>query len=1090
MNRDTELMLKALQKFAAQVTQKMGALAAGEPEDQLRAPLEVLLRDYGRAISREVVAKGESKLPGRLGRPDYAVLANRLLVGYVEVKAPGTGAQPIRFRGHDKRQWERFQGIPNLIYTDGNEWGLYRDGQAVRSTIRLVGDVTTMGVKAINERDATALRKLLADFLSWNPIIPKKADQLAKVLAPLCRMLRDDVADALKDENSPLVQLAKDWRQLLFPDAGDERFADAYAQTVTFALLLSKSEGARTLDIDDSVKALADRHSLLSRALAVLTDPQAQVDIAPSLGLLQRVIDCVPTSAMEVSTKDPWLYFYEDFLAAYDAKLRKDAGAYYTPVEVVRAQVRLLDDLLTNKLGKPLGFVEDGVVTLDPAAGTGTYLLGVIDHAPDKVRQEEGPGAVPARMGRLAEQLYGFEIMVGPYSVAELRTSRAFKDRGAAVPESGPGVYLTDTLESPHTEPPQMPLFLQPLADQHKRALKVKDKVPVLVCLGNPPYDRHGAADDSNRSRTGGWVRWSDDGSAKGAIFNAFIEPAKDAGHGGDVKNLYNLYVYFWRWALWKVFEQRTPAGPGIVSFITASSYLDGDAFVGMREHMRRVCDEIWIMDLGGEGRGTRQTDNVFAIQTPVAITVAARYGQLKKSAPANVHYVSIEGSRSEKLEKLEAIAGFADFAWEDCPEDWAAPFRPAGSGVYFTWPLLTDLMPWQHSGVQVKRTWPIGPNEETLKSRWRALLKASDRIEAFGETSDRQINASYHVPLTARTSSTPIGELPTNAPTPPVEPYAFRMLDRQRILADGRLISRPRLKLWNVHSDKQVYVTTLLNHPLGRGAALATCADIPDMHHFRGSYGAKEVFPLYRDAAGRHANITPELLTTLSRGQKQPLGAEDLLAYLYGILAHPAFTDEFASELATRELRVPITKDASLFEQVRDVGRRLLWLHTYGERFVPKGRRKGRLPRGKARAAKPVSHRARDYPDEYGYVAASKTLWVGNREFRPVEPEVWGSEVSGLKVVKSWLGYRMRRRRGKRSSPLDDIHPERWTPEFTTELLHLLWILEATLAEYPQQRRLLAQVSEGPLFTADGLPAVPADSRRPPDGQPRFEFA
>ena len=184
--------------------------------------------------------------------------------------------------------------------------------------------------------------------------------------------------------------------------------------------------------------------------------------------------------------------------------------------------------------------------------------------------------------------------------------------------------------------------------------------MPVIVCLGNPPYDRTKAVDDTNKARTGHWVRWGDDGKGHGAIFKDFLDPAVAAGHGVRVKNLYNLYVYFWRWALWKVFESKTAAGPGVVSFISASSYLDGDAFCGMREHMRRLCDEIWILDLGGEGRGTRKSENVFAIQTPVAIAVAVRYGKAKKKTPAKVHYARIDGTRDEKLKALDAIAGFA----------------------------------------------------------------------------------------------------------------------------------------------------------------------------------------------------------------------------------------------------------------------------------------------------------------------------------------------------------------------------------------------------------------------------------------------
>jgi hypothetical protein len=304
------------------------------------------------------------------------------------------------------------------------------------------------------------------------------------------------------------------------------------------------------------------------------------------------------------------------------------------------------------------------------------------------------------------------------------------------------------------------------MADQHKRALQVKKDVPVIVCLGNPPYDRHERAEGGNKSRTGGWVRYGDPGSEAPAILETFTRPAKDAGHGGDLKNLYNLYIYFWRWALWKVFEQKSPEGPGVVSFISAASYLDGDAFVGMREHIRRVCDEVWIIDLGGEGRGTRQSENVFAIQTPVAIGVAARFGKTRSEVPATIHYTAIEGTRADKLSKLNGITGLHDFEWADCPGDWHAPFRPAGVGAFFTWPRLTDIFPWQHSGVQFKRTWPIAADADTLRKRWHQLLSADDRREAFRETDDRRIGTTYNVKLTPRASAAPIGTLPkTNFP-------------------------------------------------------------------------------------------------------------------------------------------------------------------------------------------------------------------------------------------------------------------------------------------------------------------------------------
>lgn len=1110
LSEQDDALFAALQQFAANVTANFKALAAGEPEAQLTNPTEGFLSAVGKALGyRRIVAKRESQLEGRLGRPDYAVLANKLLVGYVELKEPGKGADPNRFKGHDRDQWKRFMAIPSLIYTDGNEWALYQSGERAGKLVRLSGDITTSGKSAVKLEDLEVLKPLLTDFFSWDPIVPQEAKGLAKLLAPLCRMLRQEVADALKDTNSSLTQLAGEWRQLLFPDADDERFADAYAQTVTFALLLARSEGANTTDEDlhDPIRKLSADHALLSRALQVLTDPHVRDEIAPPLRLLQRVIGRVQTDTMKASGEsDPWLYFYEFFLAEYDKKLRKDTGAYYTPVEVVRAQVRLIDRLLVGKLHKPMGFSDPDVFTLDPAVGTGTYLLGVIDRAVQRITDEEegeGEGAVADRITQLGKNIFGFEIMVGPYAVAQLRISRALMDRGAKLPKDGPGVYLTDTLESPHAEPPQaiMGFTMRELAKQHQRAVEVKDRKPILVCLGNPPYDRHEAADETNIARTGGWVRYGDpfkEGSLKDTkeirgkrskkpvlrklspagilkrrqeqsiLYTAFVKPAMDAGHGGDVKNLYNLYIYFWRWALWKVFEHSTAPGPGVVSYISAASYLDGDAFVGVREHMRRWCDEIWIIDLGGEGRGTRRTDNVFAIQTPVAIALAVRYGTPKPKKPAKVHYTRIDGSREEKLAKLDAITDFTDLKWQTCPDDWHAPLRPGGKGSYFDSPLLTDLMPWQHSGVQLKRKWPIAPDVDTLTRRWEALLAASDRGEAFRESGDRVIAKTYKPLLPTQKRDKPIANLPRNAPIPHVQRYAYRSFDRYWIIADGRLMSRPRPELWTAHNARQVYVTSLLTKPLGTGPAVTACAVIPDLDHFSGR-GAKDVVPLFRDAAATEPNIAPGLLESLGQQYNRKVTPEDFLAYIYGLLAQPAFTKRFEKELETRELRVPLTKDGGLFEQVAEFGRRLLWLHTYAQRYTGRDRPKGRVPHGRARCARPVQPQNQNYPDEYAYDPTHKRLTVGAGSFEPVEPEIFEFEVSGLKVVQSWLGYRMRSGKGRKSSPLDEIRPRRWTAAFTTELLELLWILEYTVAEYPAQEKLLDAVLTVPTLARMG---------------------
>lgn len=162
----------------------------------------------------------------------------------------------------------------------------------------------------------------------------------------------------------------------------------------------------------------------------------------------------------------------------------------------------------------------------------------------------------------------------------------------------------------------------------------------------------------------------------------------------------------------------------------------------------------------------------------------------------------------------------------------------------------------------------------------------------------------------------------------------------------------------------------------------------------------------------------------------------------------------------------MPLTRSASLFVEAVRIRQRLLWLPTFAERFTSRDRPRGRIPHGRARSTHGVPDGPDRYPDSFDWVdgpTGDGTLIVGDGAFAPVARAVYEFEVSGLKVVQSWLNYRMRRPRNvRRSSPLDDIRAQHWTAVSTGELLNVLWILEATLATYPAQRRLLERITEG----------------------------
>ena len=1067
---------RALADFAESLKRAFSVPGAAAPEDQLKRPIGSLIEAAASAFGQSARILSEAHLAEHGVRPDLAVYVGGLVCGYVELKAPGRGADPTRLRGeHDKRQWERLAALPNLLYTDGSEWALYRSGERRGELVRLSGDPLRSGQRAIGREDAARLESVLRDFLFWQPIVPHEPRGLAAFLAPLARFLREEVSAALARPDSAVRLLRREWEAFFFPDADDAQFADAYAQTVTYAMLLARLAGATRLEPREAARALDAGNGLLARTLELLGQEEARSELKVGFEILQRSLEALDPHDFMTGRPHIWLYFYEDFLAAYDPKLRKDYGVYYTPREVVELQVRLAAELLETRFGKRLGFADDGVVFLDPAVGTGTYLVAAVEHGLDRVRDLSGEGAVAARAEDMARRLYGFEVLVGPYAVAHLRLRQTLEGAGARL-AGRLRIFLADTLESPHAAPPGgLTLTHRVLTREHEDARRVKNEGEILVCLGNPPYDRqqieHG---DTNTRRKGGWVRFGDriEGGARPEtqgekpILEAFLEPARRAGAGLHLKNLYNDYVYFWRWALWRMFERQNCGG--VLTFITAASYLAGPGFVGMREVMRRTFDELWILDLGGDNLGTRKTPNVFAIQVPVAIAIGVRGPKSHPDVPAKVWYARIEGAtREEKLAKLEATTRFVDILWQACPAAWHAPFLPESRGHYFDWPALTDLFPWWHSGVQFKRTWPIAPELNVLRRRWGELCSAhpDTRKELF-----KLSDASRKVDVARFFGNDVIAALTR---------YAHRSFDRQYCILHRRVADRPRPELSATHGPHQVYLTTLLAFPLGAGPAVVATADIPDLHHFCGR-GGKDVMPLWRDPAGTQPNVTRGLLDLLAASYGRTVPAEDLLAYVYALLANRAYTRRFWNELATPGPRVSLSKDPTLFERAVRLGRRLLWLHTFAERF--RGEDRGdRVPQGSARCVRGVPTDPDRYPDAFDYDPSSRTLRVGEGRFAPVSPELWGFEVSGLRVVASWLGYRMRTRKGRKSSPLDEIRPERWTPAFTEELLELLWVLEHTLAMEPELEALLDEVVRGPCFTSEELPKPSEEERRPP---------
>lgn len=942
---------KAVGDFGAAAKAKLANPAAsGQPEDQLRAPLETLFA----ALAAEAIPAaavhlvGEASLADLKTRPDYAVTANKALIGFIEVKAPGKGADPRKFRDkHDKAQWERLKALPNILYTDGNGFSLWRDGELQGGIVRLSGDIESDGgaVEA-----PTGLLPLIHDFLTWEPIAPRNARQLAEVAARLSRFLRDEVVEQMERGSKALTELRDDWRGLLFPEANDEQFADGYAQAVTFGLLMAKSRGLKLSEgFADVAQELGETNTLIGVALRLLTDQQGPV-LVTSLDTMLRVLDVVDWSQVSKGDPEAWLYFYEHFLEVYDNSLRKKTGSYYTPPEVVQTMVRLCDEALKSsaRFAVPQGLAGPEVHVADPAMGSGTFLLGVMRQIAETIEADQGAGAVGPAMTAIAQRLIGFELQFGAFAVAQLRMLAEMIELGAS---GSPRLFVTDTLGDPHAEFESGTGIYRELSRSRREANEIKRSQPITVVIGNPPY----------KNEAKGKGSWIEEGTGNHpAPLNDWQPPAA-WGIGAHAKHLRNLYIYFWRWAAWKVFEQgaggrdlqppREEHLSGMVCYITVSGFLNGPAFQKMRHDLRRDCDEIWVIDCSPEGHQPEVATRIFqGVQHPVCIVLASRSPANDPETPARVRYRALaKGRREEKFVELAEIA-LDSPEWSDGASGWRTPFLPEFSGGWASMVPLDAVVGYSGPGVKAGRTWVIASDPKTLEDRWNHLIQEPSPDKRGGLFENKTGDA--HIAKPAKAAEGLHGALPSieallkeqslhptdtqaksalNILTP--IRYAFRSFDRQWIIPDSRIIDRPRPDLWARNGKQQIYIAAPMDRSPSSGPAISMTAIIPDQHYYNGRGG--HVFALWKDAAATEANIAPDVLAELAKAFGAPVDPVDVFAYVAALLAHPAYVETFRDDLIRPGLRVPLTADAALFAEAAKLGREVIWLHSFGERFA-----------------------------------------------------------------------------------------------------------------------------------------------------------
>jgi uncharacterized protein YjeT (DUF2065 family) len=1005
-----------LQTYSHRIRELRRANAA-VPETALAPAFQHLLEGLMPALlaGQKFTVVPEYRNPG-VGRPDIALVRKGGPArAFVELKAPQKSTDPTRWRDHDKRQFERFKELRCWGICNFAEFRLFQGEEELGHAVVVPERALRPDQDDVRARSAVAnhdtasfqrLVELLMAGAGQEPVA-RDATHLAMLLAHSARLVRGIVRDRLAELHSAgnprhaLLQVRQEFRDVLYarPEAGgygandfDDLFSAAFAQTLAFGLLLVR-EGTGNPVGPDAWQHMPEEHPLMRTALRVLSLDEVVRDIGIGYEVM---LDTVNSFAPEILVappggRDPILYFYEDFLQTFDLDARERYGVYYTPLEVVQYIVSALDRAVRDNL-VTRGLRDRSVTILDPATGTGTFLLGIAERVRAQSQAEAGEGMAALALQELASRMFGFELLIGPYAVAHYRLHHALhrpggegKRRGEPLRLPRLGVYLADTLAEPGAAAPMGPLGFvsEGIADERREANRIKAGQPILAIIGNPPYRR--LEEGENRTLVGDWLD---------QLWDDLKEPVRGAGEGGQLNTFPELSVAFWRWAIWKIFEAENAPGRGVVAFITNRKFLTGWPYAGLRKMMRERFDRVEIIDLRGDIRrgeraGVDADQGVFNIMVGTAITIAIADGRKTEGEAADVYYQDswTEGLFSRRA-KLDWLLSRGDTGTQSNAvvvergllEDMRpAPFQNG------EWLSLASCFVFRRSGIQTKR-------DHFVYSCDRNIL--TERLTEFRQLSDdaaeKEFAGTSARPWTAARAQPIALEL--------VRRTAYRPLDLRWLYNHSSFIDRPRPELQEVwgHDNVGLYA---MSSGTGEGPAVWCHGCLPDYHAFRGRGGY--AFPLYDRRPNINVpNVSPGLVESLSAAYGIPVTAEDVFNAILCLLSAASYTLRFAEDLEDVFPHVPFPAHHAIFQNAVRVGREIRAVETFvrppGEAYRrPDFVRVVSQPRGTVAQV--------EYTD--GAITLCRD---GTGRITGIPQEVWTFSVSGYRLAPRWLEARI----------------------------------------------------------------------------------
>lgn len=934
-------------------------------EHSFRGSLETLLKSMLPKSKKNQTPINVINEPKRkeYGAPDFELRKGDVIISFIETK----DLFDKDLRGQNdkvhKEQFDRYKKAINTIaFTDYLEFVLYEKGEEILSA--RIAELQGNNIVPVSDaQQFSNFQKIIQILLEAKPQPIKSAKVLAETLAAKAKIIASILSKALEkkssNEDNELHVKLDAFKKFLVHDMSEEQFADFYAQTIVYGLFIARiyDKTPATFTLQEASELIPSINPFLKKIFKQLALAELHSGVK---WIVEELVEIFKVTDMERIMrnygKDPLVHFYEEFLSEYNPKIREEFGVWYTPKEVVSFIVDAVDTILRTELNVENGLADNRLIEykgkethkvqiLDPATGTGTFLAVVADKIREHYKNQEGlwPEDV---VQHIVPRLNAFEYLMAPYTMAHLKLATSLGlDKIEDERLERLNIFLTNSLEEDHPES-TLP-FAKFITDESNAANVIKRDTPVMVVMGNPPYNEKSA-------NTGEWImNLMDDYKQEPGMSRIQVSRNKKTGKvtykntlkGANPKGINNDYCKFIR--LGQNFVERT--NEGVLAYICGNTFLDTRLFRGMRYNLLKEFDEIYVINLHGsskrsEGEEGMRDECIFNIMVGVSINIFVKHKNGSKDTLATVHYKDLYGTRREKLEYLSTHR-LSDIDFVE-----VTPFPP----FYALRTRNEEVRQRYEQGFKIRELMASGMSQGVKTGIDSIVLHyTKTSIESFCSSintsgfsdirdrfafADNDAERKKYDALRTRVVSTHFD--PNNS----ITEIAYRPFDNRWTVYSRVFMDRPRPEIQKNIFNKQNIVLCLGQEGSSLGDSewsLVYCTDkVTDTNMI--PRGGIYLFPLYvYDDMFRFVNYSPAILRNIEQHtglhlqdaeatEREEGGflAVDLIDYIYAVLHSTTYRDTYHDFLQNDFPTIPYPTSADYFFRMAELGKTLRELH------------------------------------------------------------------------------------------------------------------------------------------------------------------